>query len=44
MSEIDAQAPQENPLVNKRLDELYSEDCTYTCEYGGTMNVSSVGR
>lgn len=26
------------------VDELYSEDCVYTCEYGGTMEVTARGR
>lgn len=26
------------------VDELYSQDCVYICEYGGAMNVTSTGR
>lgn len=26
------------------VDELYAADCVYTCEYGGTMDVTARGR
>ena len=26
------------------VDQLYAEDCVYSCEYGGTMNVTARGR
>lgn len=25
------------------VDEMYAQDCIYTCEYGGTMNVTANG-